>query len=159
MPKPSDDSRLGENFSEADRIIDGLCDGHDLNVGEIRNAGEVVEELLPTMRLLAEAGRNEPDIRSEGQCGRLHLADAALADFRIIREIGRGGMGVVFEGVEDRSNRHFAVKLLPWRYAPDMEQWRERFRREAAFFLRTYERSLVRKNPPDDFARRRGRSY
>jgi hypothetical protein len=34
-------------------------------------------------------------------------------DFRIIREIGRGGMGIVCEAYQRSLNRHVALKLLP----------------------------------------------
>src|SRR5262249_19331550 len=46
-------------------------------------------------------------------------------DFRIVRELGRGGMGVVYEAYQGSLNRHVALKLLPER--GDLA----RFRREA----------------------------
>ena len=33
--------------------------------------------------------------------------------FRIIREIGRGGMGVVYEAIEEKLSRRVALKILP----------------------------------------------
>ncbi|MFL5867825.1 MAG: serine/threonine-protein kinase [Thermoleophilaceae bacterium] len=53
-----------------------------------------------------------------------------LGDFRLERELGRGGMGVVYLAEEVRLGRHVALKLI----APDLAEdadFRHRFEREA----------------------------
>jgi serine/threonine protein kinase len=54
----------------------------------------------------------------------------ALGDFRIIRELGRGGMGVVYEAEQLSLGRRVALKVLPFAAALDAKQLR-RFRNEA----------------------------
>lgn len=54
-----------------------------------------------------------------------------LGDYQLVRELGRGGMGVVFQAVHATSQRVVAIKLLPWRFAADMAVWKDRLRREA----------------------------
>lgn len=56
---------------------------------------------------------------------------ANLGKFRIVREVGRGGMGVVYEAVDTTLDRRVALKVLLQPAAPGQEE-RERFLREAA---------------------------
>ncbi len=41
------------------------------------------------------------------------LAGKKLGEFRLLKEIGRGGMGVVYEAIQESLNRTVAVKILP----------------------------------------------
>ena len=58
-------------------------------------------------------------------------------EFRIVREIGRGGMGVVCEAYQGSLNRHVALKLLPAQ--GDLA----RFRREAEAAGRLHHTNIV----------------
>jgi hypothetical protein len=58
------------------------------------------------------------------------LAAAPLGDFRIVREIGRGGMGIVYEAVQLSLARRVALKVLPFAATFDAKHL-QRFRQEA----------------------------
>ncbi len=58
------------------------------------------------------------------------LADRELGPYRLVREIGSGGMSVVYEAEDTRLQRRVAVKLLPPELSRDRGA-KERFRREA----------------------------
>jgi hypothetical protein len=53
-----------------------------------------------------------------------------LGEYRIVREIGRGGMGIVYEAVQESLGRRVAVKVLPSGVLEDPRR-KARFLREA----------------------------
>jgi serine/threonine protein kinase len=53
-----------------------------------------------------------------------------LGEFRLLREIGRGGMGIVYEAEQVSLGRRVALKMLPFASALDAKQL-QRFKNEA----------------------------
>ena len=65
-----------------------------------------------------------------------------LGDYRIIREIGRGGMGVVYEAEQVSLGRHVALKVLPPQMVHDRTQL-QRFEREARAAAKLHHTNIV----------------
>lgn len=65
-----------------------------------------------------------------------------LGDFKLVREIGRGGMGVVYEAVQMSLGRRVAVKVLPLAGALDPRQL-QRFRNEAQAAAQLHHTNIV----------------
>lgn len=65
-----------------------------------------------------------------------------LADFRIVREIGRGGMGVVYEAEQVSLRRPVALKVLRWGGVADPEALL-RFQREAQTVAALHHTNIV----------------
>ena len=110
-------TRLGERVT-----IDDYVEKHPQFEQQIR-------ELFPMIAAL-EQWKTE----READCLRRQLPESfeikQLGDCEIVREIGRGAMGIVFEGLQGPLKRRVAVKLLPWRFSA-VPRWRERFDSEA----------------------------
>jgi serine/threonine protein kinase len=67
---------------------------------------------------------------------------ARLGEYRIVREVGRGGMGVVYEAVQESLGRHVALKVLP-SHALLAAEHRERFQREAKAAAQLHHSNIV----------------
>ena len=67
---------------------------------------------------------------------------AALGDFRIVRELGRGGMGVVYEAVQLSLGRRVALKVLPFAAGLDARQL-QRFKNEAQAAAHLHHQNIV----------------
>lgn len=65
-----------------------------------------------------------------------------LGDFQILREIGRGGMGVVYEAIQLSLGRRVALKVLPFAAALDAKQL-QRFKNEATAAAQLHHTSIV----------------
>ncbi|HTU24717.1 MAG TPA: serine/threonine-protein kinase, partial [Pirellulales bacterium] len=65
-----------------------------------------------------------------------------LGDFRILREIGRGGMGVVYEAMQLSLGRRVALKVLPFAAALDPKQL-QRFKNEAQAAAQLHHSNIV----------------
>ena len=66
----------------------------------------------------------------------------SVGDYRMIREIGRGGMGVVYEAEQESLGRRVAVKVLPHSAQLDSKSLR-RFEREARTAARLHHSNII----------------
>ena len=64
-----------------------------------------------------------------------------LGDFRIVREIGRGGMGIVYQAIQESLGRTVALKLLP-QVALD-SRMNQRFQQEARLAAMLHHTNIV----------------
>jgi tetratricopeptide (TPR) repeat protein len=130
--------RLVEEFNERFRkgerpSLKEYCDRHPELADELR-------ELLPAMAQVEQAkGGLAQEVATAAQ------ATPALqhfGDFHILREVGHGGMGVVYEAEQVSLGRRVALKVLTDRMVRDEKQKR-RFEREARAAARLHHTNIV----------------
>jgi serine/threonine protein kinase len=100
-----------------------------------------IEDLFPTIVAVEQLKAHRVGTSS----GKVSLGGARLerlGDFRILGEIGRGGMGIVYEAFQESLGRHVAVKVLPRQALLDPKQL-ERFQREAQTAARLHHSNIV----------------
>lgn len=102
---------------------------------------EDIRDLLPTLALME---RTKPIASSAPRNAVKPLGDlqhSQLGDYRILREVGRGGMGIVYEALQTSLNRRVALKVLTPRGTGRNE--RERFAREARAAAKLHHTNIV----------------
>ncbi|MGF1580592.1 MAG: protein kinase [Gemmataceae bacterium] len=101
-----------------------------------------IGELFPTIAMLEEMKRKkeqpaQPEIPLLGSA-----RPERLGDLQILREIGRGGMGIVYEAKQLSLGRHVAVKVLPPQTVKDTQHLR-RFQQEARTVATLHHNNIV----------------
>ena len=90
---------------------------------------EFLENISHQERLLAPVVGSENGA-DNGDGAALRRVEGTLGDYRILGEIGRGGMGVVYEAHQISLNRRVALKVLPFAAILD-DRAKKRFQNEA----------------------------
>ena len=131
-------NELAEEFAASYRrgerpSLQEYCDKHP-------ELAEDIREFFPT---LVEMERIKEDVQAvEVVSVQPALPIQQLGDFQILREIGHGGMGVVYEAEQLSLGRRVALKLLTQRLLRDANQ-RRRFEREAKSAARLHHTNIV----------------
>ena len=100
-----------------------------------------IRETFPALAMIEELGSKEE--RAELAVGPEPIdPNACLGDYRLLRVVGRGGMGVVYEAVQESLGRHVALKVLPPSLA-GRSLYLERFQREAKAAARLHHTNIV----------------
>jgi tetratricopeptide (TPR) repeat protein len=102
---------------------------HADDIRELFPALALVEHYKPEAKDLlgSPAGGNQPD---------------RLGDYRILRYLGEGGMGVVYEAVRESLHSHVALKVMHPQYR-NRENYLRRFRTEARSAARLHHTNIV----------------
>jgi serine/threonine protein kinase/WD40 repeat protein/tetratricopeptide (TPR) repeat protein len=103
-----------------------------------------IRDLFPALALIEQL-KPRPDATGAYD-GPASLAEdqhrERLGDYRILREVGRGGMGIVYEAEQESLGRRVALKVFPFHQLSGTNHL-ERFRREAKAAGRLHHTNIV----------------
>jgi len=99
------------------------CDDCQKHAESISNQAELESDLhwATEVRAKTNVSVEEP----------LHRLSEILPEYELIRELGRGGMGIVYLAQQPKLNRMVAIKVLPALIGVVRPEFKARFRREA----------------------------
>jgi WD40 repeat protein/serine/threonine protein kinase len=100
----------------------------------------VLRQMLPALGLLRGPAADDPG-EADVLAGEI-VPEGPLGDYRLVREVGRGGMGVVYEAVQISLGRRVALKMLPFAAALDAKQL-QRFKNEAHAAAQLHHQNIV----------------
>jgi WD40 repeat protein/serine/threonine protein kinase len=140
---------LSSGFDPVDELVEAFLERH--RRGERPSLTEYTEQhpelaeriraLFPALLVLEELGsRGGETTGSPADAGA--LVPQRLGDYLLLRPVGSGGMGVVYEAIQESLGRHVALKTLPFQRLGDATRL-ERFRREARAAARLHHTHIV----------------
>jgi WD40 repeat protein/serine/threonine protein kinase len=145
---------MGETRSDAD-LLDRLAEefvarqrgGERPSVSDyVARYPELADEIRDLFPALALMERVRPDSGPHSASAPPPGHDGPplerLGDYRILREVGRGGMGIVYEAEQESLGRHVALKVLPATALLDPKHL-HRFQREAKAAARLHHTNIV----------------
>jgi serine/threonine protein kinase/WD40 repeat protein/tetratricopeptide (TPR) repeat protein len=132
----------------ADEFVEAFRQGKRPSVAEFARRypehADEIRDMLPALLLMEQAktGDHSPDHKRSTQASASAPALRQLGDYQILREVGRGGMGVVYEAQQLSLGRHVAIKVLPAHALLDARHL-GRFQREARSAAKLHHTNIV----------------
>jgi serine/threonine protein kinase/WD40 repeat protein len=132
-------TRLADEF--AARYRAGQRPSLEEYVDRYPELADDIRELLPAM-VEIEQVRDDHHEAAARAAAPPAPALRQLGDFRILREVGKGGIGIVYEAEQVSLGRHVALKVLPKSMLMD-DNAKRRFEREAKAAARLHHTNIV----------------
>src|SRR5215468_7142253 len=105
------------------------------------NLADDIRELFPAMVEIEQVKEDHQEAAAQAAAPPAPALQQ-LGDFRMLREVGKGGMGIVYEAEQVSLGRHVALKVLPRAMLLD-DKAKRRFEREAKSAAKLHHTNIV----------------
>ena len=141
----NDDSVALLTTEVADEFLQRVKSGEHPDVEEYARRypqlAEGLRRLLPALQMMQSLSAESLSTLGIPPAGDREV-QGRLGDYRIIREVGRGGMGVVYEAEQISLKRRVALKVLPFAAVLDNRQL-QRFKNEAQAAAQLHQNNIL----------------
>jgi WD40 repeat protein/serine/threonine protein kinase len=127
---------LAEEFAE--RFRRGERPALTEYIRKYPDLADEIREVFPALVMMERLKPAPTDLAAEAEAER----PECIGDYRLLREVGRGGMGIVYEAEQVSLGRQVALKVLP-ATGLTSPTYLERFRREAKAAARLHHTNIV----------------
>jgi serine/threonine protein kinase/WD40 repeat protein/tetratricopeptide (TPR) repeat protein len=158
----TNDTASGSDHGPVDRLAEEFLERHRRGerptiseyAGRHPELADEIRDVFPALLMMERLRPASADLTCDRRARSAEPEGThdLLGDYRILREVGRGGMGVVYEAVQEALGRHVALKVLPWHGRMDAGQI-ERFHLEARSAAKLHHTNIV---PVFDIGEHRG---
>jgi eukaryotic-like serine/threonine-protein kinase len=126
------------------RVQAGEAIDPDALAGDDAQRAEQIRQLLPTVEKLADLGGSATSDLTGAPSPATDASPGldVLGDYHLLREVGRGGMGIVYEAQQVSLHRRVALKVLPFAAVTDPKQL-QRFHIEAQAAAQLHHTNIV----------------
>ncbi|TWT51926.1 Serine/threonine-protein kinase PrkC [Thalassoglobus neptunius] len=140
------DEQLDPIGQLVDEFVQQMQAGQDPSVEEFVSVhpdyAEALREVLPMLMVMERSKASDSSGIVGHDSWENSFVGQKFGDFEIVREVGRGGMGIVYEAQQISLGRQVALKILR-RHSQLNEKQRLRFEREARAAARLHHTNIV----------------
>ena len=141
-------SHASSGFDPVDELVEAFLEryrrGESPSISEYTakypDLAEQIRAVFPALLVMEEIGPASGLPVDEN--GSRDPMPRRLGDYLLLRRVGSGGMGIVYEAIQESLGRHVALKTLPGHHLGDATGL-ERFRREARAAARLHHTHIV----------------
>ena len=105
---PFDAQEYVDRFPDQSALVRGVYEEH----ASRSQSPDVTDHRMDPSLFDTECDNSTGASESSGELGAVGIPPSRISQYRVVRKIGQGGMGAVYEAIQDKPRRRVAIKVL-----------------------------------------------